>query len=220
MRWVGRELPGVEKKPLHPTTMIRTVTVDVDSGKSELTLPEVSSDPLAPFRVWPRIPADLDIAVFGAPGPQGSKVPGGRTKDGRITMRENSAKVRPWRDAVGSEFRRISWDEERRSLSPGWPLMGPLVVEMVFTMPKPVAASKKRRTFPATHRNDVSKLARSTEDSLKEFGAIEDDGMIIEYIRLSKVFPNEDRDALPVPGCVIRVWSVSRFLDSSVSGVN
>lgn len=222
MRWVGRELPGMKEKPLHPTAMLRSVPpVDV-SGVSELPRArEFASDPLAPLREWPRPEAHIDMAVIGRPAPQGSKRPGKRAKDGHIPLIESSKYLGTWRDTVKDEFKRYAgWSDESRTFEGDWPLYGPLVVEMIFTLSKPASASKKVRTWPATKGNDISKFARGVEDALKDVGAIEDDGMIIEYVRLCKVFPNDDRDSLPTPGCVIRVWSVSRFLSESESGVH
>lgn len=172
-------------------------------------------DPVAPIRSGFRSPdPHFVIVVVGMPAPQGSKVPMGRNGEGRILMREASKAVAPWRESVErAALRLISPDREGATLYPGYPLGGPLVAEMVFTMPKPTAAPKKRRTWPATARNDVSKLVRSTEDALKTSGAIKDDGLIVEYVRVAKVFPQEDRDALAVPGAVIRIWSVDRLTE-------
>jgi Holliday junction resolvase RusA-like endonuclease len=167
-------------------------------------------DPVARIRdCWPRPAPHFEIVVVGMPAPQGSKVPMGRNNAGRILMRESSKAVAPWRESVErATLRLISPDGEGRTINPGFPLKGPLVAEMVFTMPKPAAAPKRRRSWPATARNDTSKLTRSTEDALKIAHAIKDDGLIVEYVRLAKVFPGEDRDALAVTGAVIRVWSV------------
>lgn len=179
-------------------------------GSADVPLWETLADPIAPLRLVSRPPAPHFIAlVVGMPAPQGSKVPMGRNKEGRILMREASKAVAPWREAVErAALRVVSPNEDGSLLYPGFPLSGPLVAEMVFTMPKPAAAPKRRRTWPATARNDLSKLIRSTEDALKTAGVIKDDGLIVEYLRAAKVFPGEDSQSLAVPGAVIRVWSV------------
>jgi len=84
------------------------------------------------------------------------------------------------------------------------PIAGPVFISMVFTLKKPKGASKKRRTWPCT-RPDVSKLARATEDALKTAGVYFDDGQIVDYDRLGKVYPLEDPMALDVPGVKIVV---------------
>jgi hypothetical protein len=68
------------------------------------------------------------------------------------------------------------------------------------------SAPKKRVTWP-DRRPDVDKMVRSTLDALVQVGAIEDDARVIECLS-RKVFPKEHKDALDVPGAVIRVHSV------------
>jgi crossover junction endodeoxyribonuclease RusA len=74
---------------------------------------------------------------------------------------------------------------------------------MIFTLPKPKSAPKRRRTWP-DKKPDLSKLVRSTEDSLTEVAAWEDDARVVRCLAL-KVFPGEHPDALGVPGAVIRI---------------
>lgn len=136
------------------------------------------------------------VVVYGSPAPQGSKKFVGRTKDGRGIMAESSKKVRPWRQDVKAAA---------TAVRNGQPAMdGPLVVRMVFTVPKPASAPKRSRTWPCK-KPDVSKLARSTEDALVDAGLIADDARIVEYARLAKVYPGEDPEALEVPGVRIVV---------------
>jgi Holliday junction resolvase RusA-like endonuclease len=75
---------------------------------------------------------------------------------------------------------------------------------MVFTLPKPKSAPKRRRSWP-NRTPDVSKLARSTEDALTTAGIWADDARVVEYTRLAKVFPREDPDALESSGVVIEI---------------
>lgn len=147
--------------------------------------------------------------VIGVPGPQGSK-----RHVGRGVMIESSRKVKPWREAVVWAAREVV---EKRMQSAAVrlvvyghvllpvPIDGPLVLSMVFTLPKPASAPKRRRTWP-DKKPDLSKLARSTEDALVDAGLIRDDARIVEYERLAKVFPGEDPAALDVPGVRIVVY--------------
>lgn len=138
----------------------------------------------------------IKFSVYGLPGPQGSKKAMGRTKTGRTILVESSAKVKPWREAV-------KW----AAMQAGARIPeGPLWVSMVFTMPKPKSAPKRKRTWPAT-KPDLSKLARSTEDALTDAGTWADDARVVEYLRLAKVYPGEDRDALDRPGCLITIMT-------------
>lgn len=142
----------------------------------------------------------IALVVYGSPAPQGSKKFLGTFtgRDGRTHAKlgESSAKVKPWRQDVKAAA------EELRGTS--CPIDGPLVVRMVFTVPKPASSPKRRRVYPM-RKPDISKLARSTEDALVDSGLIADDARIVEYSRLAKVFPGEDRDALASPGVRIEI---------------
>jgi hypothetical protein len=92
-------------------------------------------------------------------------------------------------------------------------LDGPLVADMVFTLPKPKDRPKTLRVLPHA-LPDLDKLARCTGDALgedaKQFGRplIADDARIVAYRRLDKVYEGDpfDADALRRPGAVIRLW--------------
>jgi crossover junction endodeoxyribonuclease RusA len=123
----------------------------------------------------------------------------GRDKKGRVILVESSKKVKPWRDDVKAAALVAMG-------GPGKGITGPVKVQMIFTMPKPKSAPKRRKTWPSKYP-DLSKLVRSTEDALTDIGAWEDDARVIE-LRGAKVFPGEDPRSLAVPGAVIRIESV------------
>lgn len=141
------------------------------------------------------------IIVYGIPGPQGSKKFVGLAKSGRGIMVESSKKVKPWREAVHAAALAVR--------DGATPLDGPLWVRMVFTMPKPASAPKRTRTWPCK-KPDVSKLARSTEDALTSAGIWVDDARVVGYLRLEKVFPGEDPEALEAPGVRITIEQLPR----------
>ena len=144
----------------------------------------------------------LSLVVYGRPAPQGSK-----RHLGKGVMVESSKHVKPWREDVrAAALGAIEHCANRGcdSLADGYPLDGPIVVRMVFTVAKPKNAPKTRRTWPAT-MPDLSKLARSTEDALTSAGVWRDDARVVEYERLAKVYPGEDPDALDRPGALIAV---------------
>lgn len=143
------------------------------------------------------MPSPIQITVFGTPAPQGSKRFMG-VKGGKGIMVESSSRVKPWREAV------ISAAIEAMG-GPALGLHGPIRAEMVFTLNKPRSAPKIRRTWP-DRKPDLSKLVRSTEDALSDAGAWDDDARVVKCIS-SKVYPNEGKDSLAVPGAVIRLWS-------------
>lgn len=144
----------------------------------------------------------IRIVVRGTPAPQGSKSFKGMSKAGRAILTESSKKVRPWRQDVKAAAERLL------AVSGGRPINAPVVVRMVFTLPKPQSAPKRRRTYPM-RTPDLSKLARSTEDALSDAGIWADDARVVEYSRLAKVYPGEDPEALSSPGVVIEIREVA-----------
>lgn len=141
----------------------------------------------------------IEIIVYGSPAPQGSKSFKGMV-NGHAVMAESSKKVKPWRMDV-----KAAAEASIRRVGGLWTALdGPLVVSMVFTMPKPASAPKSRRTWP-DRKPDLSKLVRSTEDALTDAGLWADDARVVEYARLAKVFPREDPQALDSPGVRITV---------------
>lgn len=128
----------------------------------------------------------LLIQVYGQPAPQGSK----RHVGGGV-MVESSKKLRPWRQDVKAAAESVRGDRA--------PIDAPVRVRMVFTLPKPLSAPKRRRIWPC-RTPDLSKLVRSTEDALTDAGVWRDDARVVEYTRLAKVYPNEDAEALDAPG--------------------
>lgn len=138
----------------------------------------------------------IEIVVYGIPGPQGSKRFVGVSKAGRGVMVESSKRVKPWREAVHAAALAVRNGAD--------PLDCPLSVRMIFTMPKPASAPKRRRTWPM-RTPDLSKLIRSTEDALTTSGLWRDDARVVEYQRAAKVFPGEDPEALEAPGVRITI---------------
>lgn len=139
----------------------------------------------------------IEIRVIGSPAPQGSKKFVGH-HGGKGIMVESSKAVEPWRESV-------AWRAVEARTKMGLPapaLRGPVTIEMIFTLPKPKSAPK-RRTYP-DRKPDVDKVARATLDALVQAGTIEDDARVIS-LWARKVYPGEDADALDVPGAVIRI---------------
>lgn len=150
------------------------------------------------------------LVVRGIPAPQGSKRPFRNQHTGRIQQVESSARVGPWRDAVRADAVLQLADEHK-------PFDYPLSVDMVFTLARPKSHYRTGRNahllrdgapFRPSTIPDLSKLARSTEDALKDAGVYRDDALIVEYGRLAKVFAREDPDALDAPGAVIRIYAI------------
>jgi len=114
------------------------------------------------------------IRVHGTPAPQGSKV---RTRFG---MREASALVAPWREAIVSEVLRQGLQEQF--------LSGPLMFRATFWHKRLSSHYGMRKgqpylkdpapTFVAT-TPDHDKVLRSTFDGMTQSGLIADDKFIV-----------------------------------------
>lgn len=154
--------------------------------------------------------AEFELTVHGLPAPQGSKKYVGHRFSNKYgkelpVLVESSKKVDPWRRNVA---------KAAMTARPLELFDGPLVADMVFSMPRPKGhfgtgrnAGSLRPSAPLVPfvMPDLSKLARSTEDALK--GIVwRDDSLVVAYGRLAKVYAGDsDPDALAAPGAVIRV---------------
>lgn len=141
----------------------------------------------------------LEIIAYGRPAPQGSK-----RHVGNGIMIESSKAVKPWRDDVKTAAEKAI----AKHLGTLYPLDQPIAVRMIFTMPKPTSAPKRRQTWPC-RTPDLSKLIRATEDALTNAGVWRDDARVIEYDRTAKVYPGEDPEALNTPGVRIAIRTIT-----------
>jgi Holliday junction resolvase RusA-like endonuclease len=138
----------------------------------------------------------LTFALHGLPISQGSKSFKGISRSGRAIMVESSKALKPWRGMVQTAITAAM----RNTPAPpaGWPLLGPLAVDLCFTMRKPVSAPKGRRTWPIV-MPDIDKLARAVLDSATLAGLWGDDSQVVD-LHAWKVYPLETPRALRQPG--------------------
>lgn len=151
---------------------------------------------------------ELVVTVHGTPHGQGSKrmVPGGRFIDA------NDKRLRPWREAVRSAAETALTGEPL-------PLHGrgvPVEVAITFTFARSSGhfgtgknAGVLKASAPAhfTSTPDLDKAIRAIFDAITDAGAIYDDRQVVA-VRAVKCHPGAHRDALDVPGAVIRVRAV------------
>jgi len=155
-------------------------------------------------------PTQYSLLIQGHnPAPQGSKAYAGHRRDPRTGrslpyLREESARVRPWRGVVTTMAVAA---RARQKLTA--PLDGPLQAHLVFIMEpsgKALAALAKDTlsVFPTTRRyGDVDKLQRSTLDALCDAHVLADDSLIVD-VHAIKVFPGQ-LPKLNQPGAYIRL---------------
>lgn len=149
------------------------------------------------------------------PAPQGSKRYAGHqynAKAGRElpVLKEESARVGPWRDAVCGLAAAAKARQKLRAPLDGW-----LEASMVFIMRPSAKAARElakdpRSVLPDTrYYGDLDKLQRSTLDGLADAKVIADDARVVS-IQAVKVFPHFF-PRLIHPGAYIRL----RMLDPS-----
>jgi crossover junction endodeoxyribonuclease RusA len=139
----------------------------------------------------------------GVPVAQGSKSFKGVSRSGRAILVESAKGLKPWRELVNRQMQAAAAAVD---VPPGgWPLLGPLAVQLVFTMPKPQAAPKRRRTWPIV-KPDIDKLARAVLDA--GTGVLWHDDSHVVQLDVVKAYPAEHPYALPVPGLVGFVYQL------------
>jgi crossover junction endodeoxyribonuclease RusA len=149
----------------------------------------------------------MNITVYGIPAPQGSKKFVGVSKVGRGILIESSKAVKPWREAV-------KW--AALETLKGLPLRPDgkipfmydcaVSVSMIFSLPKPPSAPKKRR-WP-DRKPDLSKLIRSTEDALTDAGVWVDDARVVAMTAAKVYVGSTHLGALDRPGATIIIqWA-------------
>jgi Holliday junction resolvase RusA-like endonuclease len=124
----------------------------------------------------------IRFTVYGQPAPAGSKTPG-RAKDGRLFVRDSSGQR-------GTEWRRQVAQVAGETMAGGELVEGPLVLQLVFHVPRPKGHYGKRGLRPSapahpTTKPDVTKLVRAVEDALT--GIVwRDDAQVVKQVACKK----------------------------------
>jgi len=143
----------------------------------------------------------LTFTLLGKPQPQGSK--SGFIRKGKVIMVEAVKGLMPWRAKVHKVIR------ESIAATPapaGYPLLGPIWIDLVFSMHKPLGAPKRKRTWPIT-KPDADKLARAVLDAGTLAGLWHDDAQVVA-LHAWKVYPLETPRALRQPGLAAAVYLI------------
>lgn len=151
-------------------------------------------------------PPVFAIAVEGEPYTQGSISFKGMRGGKPILVASGEAQLTRWRGKVAAAA--------IAAMPSGWQALdGPLVMDLVVSLPRLTGLPKLLRRLPHT-KPDLDKLARSAGDALGtdtkalKRPVIAEDSRIVAYRRLEKVYAGDsyDTDALRRPGAVIRLW--------------
>ena len=170
----------------------------------------MTAAPIAP--VWEGEPYErsvpvLTFALHGLPISQGSKAYKGHRR-GKPVLVESAKGLKPWRGMLQTAIARamLQWSDAPPH---GFPLLGPLAVDLCFTMRRPVSAPKNRRTWPIVYP-DLDKLCRAVFDVGKLIQPTplwHDDSQVVD-LRAWKVYPSETRRALTQPGLAAAVYLI------------
>lgn len=119
--------------------------------------------------------APLRVTVLGTPVPKGSTKAFWRPGMKHAVVTHDNAKTKPWQEAVVSAaadaLGLIPLDQHAAEAGE------PVVLELLFLMPRPVSAPK-RVTRP-TKKPDLDKLVRCVKDGLTRAGVYRDDAQVI-----------------------------------------
>lgn len=175
----------------------------------------------------------LTVIAHELPSTQGSKK-SFTDKSGHVrTIEDNRSALMVWRGAVVEAV--VKARDAYLDVSTGEnpyrnPLVGPVVVGLTLTMPRPVSTPKRKPVWPLKKR-DVDKLERAVFDALTLGGAFGDDGQVVAVVPQEKWFTQRDapevyvgpdaaymltlpltaRDVMDHPGAVIRVAHLTEF---------
>jgi Holliday junction resolvase RusA-like endonuclease len=132
--------------------------------------------------------APVHFTVFGDPKPQGSMrhIGGGRMI--------HKPEMLDWRFQITNAARKAMDDR--------LPLEGALVVDLMFTVPRP--KSLPRKVIWPIRRPDVDKLARAVLDGLVYGGLMGDDSQVVT-LRASKHYASPES----IPGVTVIVTAVA-----------
>lgn len=118
------------------------------------------------------------FTVYGEPATGGSKIPG-RSKNGKLYVRDDNPRAGEWKDRVGQVAGELMQGREL--------FMGPLILKVDFYRPRPRshytskgALTRSAPSYPVT-KPDLTKLIRPLEDSLRGI-VFKDDSQICETI--------------------------------------
>jgi crossover junction endodeoxyribonuclease RusA len=137
--------------------------------------------------------SEVNFTVRGTPAPQGSKRALVHRSTGRAVVMESAGQgLKDWRaDVKAAAF----------NAGPADLLTGPLMVSVIFTLPKPKSAPKSRK-WP-DRRPDLDKLLRAALDAMT--GVVFADDAQVVGVEAWKGYPGEMVAGQMVPGARIIV---------------
>lgn len=170
--------------------------------------------PIPPAAVEVGIRDHLVVIAHGTPIGQGSMT---RNQHGALYS-DNAKCLRPWRDtlvtAAADAIEAMHGDVDL-------PLFGrgvPVHLGVVFTFGRPQShygtgrnAAVLKASAPVEYIGlpDIDKAVRALLDAMTAAGVFHDDRQVSRLTHVDRVYPGPARDALAIPGAVIRIRAVA-----------
>jgi Holliday junction resolvase RusA-like endonuclease len=144
----------------------------------------------------------VQATAYGIPKPQGSmsaQVIRKGPRAGQVAVyHQNEQALMPWRVALVYAL---------RGAHDGDPMQGPVGVHVVFTMPKPKSAPKRRHVWPAK-KPDLDKLLRGVLDAATYAGVWVDDSQVVMATCSKHYVSDGYAHVMASPGAYVHVWEV------------
>jgi Holliday junction resolvase RusA-like endonuclease len=115
----------------------------------------------------------IHFVAYDTPVTQGSHTAVISKSTGQAFVKaQGEAKLKTWRDCVKSAAREAMVDSGLMS----FPLEGPVLLAVTFTVYKPKNRPKTRLSWPEGKKDDIDKLLRAVMDACTAAGVWTDDG--------------------------------------------
>lgn len=140
------------------------------------------------------------VKVFGRPVAKGSmRCVGRRGGRAHVLLPPNPGELAEWEGAIAAGG---------RAITSGAPLTGPLLAELLFTVPRPTTV---KRDWPYTRSSgDTDKLLRAAFDGLTAGGVWNDDAQVVGVLAWKAYHDSPGFAGLERPGVMIRVDELGR----------
>lgn len=142
----------------------------------------------------------LELKIQGLPATKGSSVPYRDQRTGAIRVKADNRRLRAWERSIADRAFLERHLRKRRE-----PLEGPVVVELLFRLPRPKGhyvnrdGIRLREGAPTLHAQipDLDKLIRAVLDGLTKGQVWRDDGQVAE-LRARKVWTDQGDEGVQI----------------------
>lgn len=172
----------------------------------------------------------IRLVILGRPAPEGSKKAMPIYRKGKDGQREftghtnlidePTTRLADWRQNIHTVARALvrcdCGNPDCTDLKAGFPIDVPVITSMVFAFDRPKAHYRTGRNSHllstlgletprpiGANIGDWEKLGRAVSDGLQAAGVLRNDRLIVRCSRLEKLWVDDDRTELSVPGAIV-----------------